>query len=219
MMDFAEARKMMVEGQIRTNQITDPKIVNAMLALPRERFVPSRWQQLAYTDRQIELTDDGARCSTTPMVLGKLVSAAGINPGDKVLHVGAGLGYGSAVIAALAGQVFALEEDATLAQAAGVTLGELGITNVTVVTGSLSKGLEKEGPFDVIIIEGSVDEVPEHFAAQLADDGRLVAIVGAGRAARGTLFRKAGGGLSGYAVFDAAAPRLPGFEKPPAFVF
>lgn len=223
MMDFATARRHMVEGQLRTNEINGPALIGAMLALPRERFVPDAWRPLAYTDRSLPLDAPPAgaepRQLMAPMVFGKLVTAAEVGPADRVLHVGAGTGYGSAVLSRVAASVVALEEDPALVRTARALLAELGVANVQVVAGPLASGRAEDGPFDVILIEGAIEELPEAFAAQLAPEGRLVAVVGQGRAGRGTVFRKAGQALSGFPAFGASAPVLPGFSRPKAFVF
>lgn len=223
MFDFARARKFMIEGQIRTNEVTDPGIVGAMFELPRERFVPASWATLAYSDGEIPAAEAGQpgseRSLLPPMVLGKLITAAEIRSEDYVLHVGAATGYGSAILARLAGSVVALEENAALAKAAGENLASLDIGNVAVVTGPLNAGYVAEGPYDVIVIEGAVEELPEVFASQLKPGGRLVTVVGSGRTGRGTVFQATAAGLSGFPAFDAAAPILPGFAKAPSFTF
>jgi protein-L-isoaspartate(D-aspartate) O-methyltransferase len=219
MFDFSAARTFMVEGQIRTNDVTDPRITGAMFTLERERFVPPAWKTLAYSDSEIPAAEGSKRMLPTPVVTARLIRTADIKSSDYVLHIGAATGYGSAILAKLANSVVALEEDAALAKAASDNLSALGIGNVAVVTGPLVKGYPAEGPYDVIVIEGAVETLPDQLASQLKDDGRLVAIHGAGRTGRGTLFRKTQSGLSGSPFFDAAAPLLPGFVAPPAFVF
>jgi protein-L-isoaspartate(D-aspartate) O-methyltransferase len=222
MFDFAAARAFMVEGQIRTADITDPGIVDAMFDLPRERFVPSSWKTLAYADREVPAAESGEgakRFLPTPMSLGRILRTADIRPSDYVLQIGCTTGYGTAIIARLANSVVALEEDEAIAKVASDNLAALDIGNVAVVTGPLNRGYPSEGPYDLIVIEGAVEVLPDSLSAQLKDGGRLVAIVGSGRTGRGTLFRKTAKGLSGFPIFDAAAPLLPGFVKTLSFVF
>jgi protein-L-isoaspartate(D-aspartate) O-methyltransferase len=220
MFDFAAARHFLVEGQIRTNEVTHPGIVAAMSELERERFVPASWKSLAYADREIP-ADEGSttRQILNPMVLGKLLRSAEVQPSDYVLHIGCTTGYGTAILARLANSVVALEDDGALAKAASDNLAALGLGNTAVVTGPLAKGYPAEGPYDVIVIEGAVETLSDSLSDQLKGNGRLVTIVGAGRTGRGTLFRKTSKGLSGFPLFDAAAPLLPGFAKTPSFVF
>jgi len=211
----------MIEGQIRTNDVTDPGIVSAMAQIERERFVPASFQTVAYADRDLPAAESGQagaqRSLLSPMVLGKIIRAANIVASDRVLHVGSTTGYGTAVIARIAGSVVALEDSETLTQEASKNLS--GVPNVSFATGPLTAGWAPGAPYDVIVMEGAVEELPEALSAQLKEGGRLVAIVGSGRTGRGTLFRRTPAGLSGFPLFDAAAPILPGFAKASAFVF
>jgi protein-L-isoaspartate(D-aspartate) O-methyltransferase len=221
MLDLAAARRQMVEAQVRTSRVVDPAIVAAMLEVPREDFVPAAYRSMAYSDRLFTLAPAGAghpaRAMLEPMVLGKLLQAAAVTPGERVLHVGCGTGYGTAILARLAHSVVAVEEDEALAAAATAALG--GHAGVQIVNGPLAAGYPAGAPYDVIIVEGAVEFVPDALAAQLAPEGRLATVVGTGRSGTGTLFRRAGDDLSGFAIFGAAAPLLPGFIRPPAFVF
>ncbi len=219
MFDFAQARKFMVEGQIRTSDITEPGLVGAMADLARERFVPLSWKTLAYTDREIPAAEGSCRLLPAPAVSARLILEADIQPADYVLHIGCTTGYATAILARLANSVVALEEDQALAKAASDNLAALDIGNIAVVTGPLARGYPAEGPYDAIIIEGSIEMLPDAFTGQLKDGGRLLAIIGTGRTGQGTLFRKTPKGLSGFPLFDAAAPLLPGFEKKAAFTF
>jgi protein-L-isoaspartate(D-aspartate) O-methyltransferase len=221
MLDFVEARRMMVDGQVRTSDVTDHRIIAAMLELPRERFVPEVHASLAYLDLDIAVTSgtEPVRRLLKPMVLAKMIQAAAVRESDLVLEVGCATGYSSVVLARLARTVVALEQDASLAQAAAANLTALGIENATVVVGRLTAGWPAQGPYDVIFVNGAVEIVPPPLRGQLADGGRMVAVVGRAPTARAMLYRSVGGDVSGWPVFDAAAPLLPGFAEPPAFVF
>ncbi len=216
MTDFNIARANMVESQVRPNGITDPRIIAAMAAIPRENFVPAARRDIAYVDDDLEIAP--GRYLTEPMVFARLVQLAEIKPRDKVLHVGAATGYGTAVLARMAARVVALESDATLAAMARNNLA--GESGVSIAEGPLAAGCKAEAPFDVIVIEGRVAEVPEALFAQLADGGRLVAVVGDGEAAKAGIWTVKGKARGLRTAFDAASPALPGFaKKQPAFVF
>lgn len=220
MFDFAAARRMMVDGQVRTSDVTDQRIIAAMLDLPRERFVPERQASLAYLDLDIAITADRApRRLLKPMVLAKLLQAAEIRPQDRVLDVACGTGYSSALLARLGHHVIALEEDATLARHARENLAALGVGNAEVVSGALTDGWPAGAPYDVILVNGAVEQVPNQLLRQLAEGGRLVGVVGRAPASKATLYLASGGQASALPIFDAAAPALPGFAEPPAFVF
>jgi protein-L-isoaspartate(D-aspartate) O-methyltransferase len=219
MTDFAQARRMMVEGQIRTNDVTELNVLGAFSEVPRERFVPERWQAIAYLDRDVPVDESGARCLLKPMVLAKLIQAAVVGEGDRVLDVGCATGCSSAILSKLSRVVVALEEDDQLAASAARTLGALGIGNARVVTGKLADGWPHEAPYDVILVNGSTEVAPQRLLDQLADGGRLVAVVGRAPIGRGTVYRRSGTHVSAHPEFDAVAPLLPGFSKPPAFVF
>jgi protein-L-isoaspartate(D-aspartate) O-methyltransferase len=220
MIDFAEMRRAMVDAQVRANDVTDLRIVAAMLETPRERFVPAGLRNFAYIDDDL-LVKDGSpsRYLMEPMVLAKLLQAAEIGPEALVLDVGAASGYSTAVLAKLAGQVVALEEDTELAAQGSGVLVDLGLLNAAYVHGPLTAGWSAEAPYDVILLNGSVDSAPEALLAQLKPGGRLVAVVGRGRAGRATVFTNTTGGVGSRVVFDAAVPTLPGFEARPGFVF
>jgi protein-L-isoaspartate(D-aspartate) O-methyltransferase len=222
MLDFAAARRMMVDGQVRTSDVTDPRVVAAMLELPRERFVPPAVAPLAYLDRDLPVTqreEMPLRCLLKPMVIAKLVQAAEVGAGDRVLDVGCATGYSSALLARLAASVVALEEQETLAQRARDNLAAVGASNVNVVVGPLAAGWAERAPYDVILLNGASEVAPSVLLRQLDDGGRLVCIMGRPPASKATLYRCTGGHAVGMPVFDAAAPVLPGFAATPAFVF
>ncbi|MCK0198867.1 protein-L-isoaspartate O-methyltransferase [Ancylobacter sp. 6x-1] len=220
MIDFAEMRRAMVDAQVRANDVTDLRIVSAMMEMPRERFVPGNLRNFAYIDEDLQVKEGSpARYLMEPMVLAKLLQAADVGPDDLVLDVGAGTGYSSAVLARLAGQVVALEEDVELAAQGAAALTELGLLNAAYVQGPLTAGWKAEAPYDVILLNGSVESVPAALLSQLKAGGRLVAVVGFGRAGRATVFTNTTGGIGSRIVFDAGVPVLPGFEPKPAFVF
>ena len=227
MVDFQTARRAMVDGQIRTSDVTDPRLIAAMLDIPREAFVPPSFAALAYADRNLPLEDDGeiaagrrpSRLLVRPMVLARLVQAADLEPQDRVLVVGAGTGYSAAVVSQLVASVTALEEDAKLAARARAVLAERGIGSANVVEGPLVQGWPAAGSYDAILFDGGVEWIPEAFFSQLAVTGRLVAVVIAGVVGKGTVFRSERHQASGRALFDAMAPMLPGFKKAPTFVF
>lgn len=215
MTDFAAARRMMVDGQVRTADVTDLRILAAMQAIPRERFVPAASTGLAYLDLDLPVGD--GRRLLKPMVLGKMLQAANVTAGDRVLDVGCATGYAAAVLARLAAKVVALEENKALAQAAQAALA--GIENVTVVSGPLIEGWRQASPYDVILVEGATEIAPKTLCGQLAEGGRLLCVQGQGPAAKATLYLRSGAEAGPRAIFDAAAPVLPGFVKPLAFAF
>jgi protein-L-isoaspartate(D-aspartate) O-methyltransferase len=220
MSDFAAARRMMVDCQVRTSDVTDQRIIAAMLDLPRERFVPERNASLAYLDRDVAVTaGTPARRLLKPMVLAKLVQAAEIGPQDRVLDVACATGYSTALLARLARNVVALEEDVTLARHARENLAAVGVANAEAVSGPLPDGWQAGAPYDVIFVNGAAEVVPERLLRQLAEGGRLVGVVGRAPASKAVLYLASGGQASALPIFDAAAPPLPGFAEPPAFVF
>jgi protein-L-isoaspartate(D-aspartate) O-methyltransferase len=216
-MDFAAARRTMVDSQIKTGAITDPVVVDAMGAVPRENFLPEARRAVAYVDEDLAIGK--GRFVMEPLVLARLLQAAEIQPTDKALVVGANGGYSAAVLARMAASIVALDSDRELIAAASKGLAVSGIDNVQVVAGELAAGHAAGAPYDVIFIGGAVAEVPGSLKLQLADGGRLVAIVRGGPMGRGVVFERVGATFGARDVFDAATPFLPGFEKLPKFVF
>ena len=220
--DFSELRVKMVDGQVRTTDVTSLPLLEAMLTVPREAFVPESSKALAYIDENIRISDrsgQDARYLMKPSPFAKLVQLAEIGPNDKVLDVGAGTGYSAAVLSRLGKSVIALESDASLADRATTTLSSLGYDNVSVVRGELTTGHQAGAPYDVVVVEGSVDELPEALPAQLAEGGRLVVVEGRGNAGVARIYLKSNGVATGRRVFNAAVKPLSGFERTPAFEF
>lgn len=220
MLDFATARRMMVDGQIRPNDVTDLRIISAFLSVPRERFVPADKAGIAYLDLDVPVTTGvPQRCLLKPMVLAKFIQIAGVSETDRVLDVGAATGYSSAVLSSVAGSVVGLELDAALARQAADTVRDIASAPVEIVQGPLEAGCAARAPYDVIIINGAIEELPQALGDQLRDGGRLMCVLGTGPASKAMLYRKDGAEMSGRPVFDAAAAALPGFAKVPAFAF
>lgn len=219
--DFQELRTKMVDNQIRTRDITDLRVLEAFLSVPREVFVPANRQALAYIDEAILLNSESIepRYLLDPSTFAKLVQLAEITKNDLVLDIGCGMGYSSALLSELADSVIGLESDSNLSAAASSTLPQHGYDNVVVVTGELPAGYVVEAPFDVIMLEGAVDFVPEGLFDQLKEGGRLIAVEGEGLAGVARIYVKEDGVVSGRSVFNAAVKPLPGFEKAEEFVF
>jgi protein-L-isoaspartate(D-aspartate) O-methyltransferase len=215
MTDFAAARRHMVDGQVRTADVTDLRIISAMLEVPRERFMPQASASLAYLD--LDVPAGASRRLLKPMVLAKLIQAADIAPTDRLLDAGCATGYAAAVLARIAGEVVALEQDTGLAKVATEAL--TGMSNVSVVGGPLSDGWPQGAPYDVVVLEGATEVVPRALCRQLVDGGRLVCVLGAGPGSKATLYRRNGAEIGGRAIFDASAALLPGFAKTPVFSF
>jgi protein-L-isoaspartate(D-aspartate) O-methyltransferase len=202
--------------------VTDYDVLAVMGKVPRERFVPPGQKALAYLDTDIPIKSaDGApsRFLMEAAPFARLLQLAEIDKADLVHDIGAGTGYSTAVIAGLANFVVALETDVELAALATGNLAALGIDNAKVVTGSLTAGYPSEGPYDVIVIDGAVEILPAELFGQLKDGGRLVAVVGNGRAAAAMLYTKSDQQIGRRTAFNADVRPLPGFRKPEAFVF
>lgn len=217
MIDFASLRANMLDSQLRTNDVHDARVLAAIGAVPRERFVPTARRSIAYMSESIEIAP--GRHLMDPRSLGKLFQLADINENDIVLIVGAGSGYSAAVASKLASTVVALEENPELTSQASQATSELGLDNIAVVSGRLATGFARQGPYDVILFDGAAEEVPEAMFAQLKDGGRLAAILRKGPVGKGHLFVKSGHGVSRRIAFDATVSVLPGFQTEPGFVF
>ena len=218
-MDTTQARQAMVDRQVRPHDVTDLRILEALLEVPRENFLDPVHRALAYLDTEVPVSAASGRMLLKPIVFGKLLQAAAIRESDRVLDVGCATGYSAAVLARLAGEVVALEEDAALAAAAVANLAALGAAHVRVVTGPLTAGAPQSAPYDVILLEGRSEVAPEALCEQLAEGGRLLAVVGGAPMAKAMMYDKNGDNITALPLFDAGAPVLPGFVKPPEFVF
>ena len=216
-MDFAAARRKMVASQIRTSEVSDPVVVEAISAVPRELFVPQAQQAFAYIDEDLAIGK--GRYLIEPVVLARLLQLADLQPTDNALVVGAGTGYSAAVLARLVRSVVALESDAGLAALASKVLAGVAPGQVTVVVGDLKAGWPAKSPYDVILVDGAVSTLPVGFKPQLADGGRLVCVVRDGPVGRATLVTRSGDSYGSRQEFDAMTPILHGFEKQPKFVF
>lgn len=223
MTDFATMRRMMVDGQVRPSDITDPRLIDAMLDIPREEFLPAGKANLAYLDQDLPVGGPGegntVRRLLKPMVLAKMIQALDLDEEDRVLDVGCLTGYSSAILSRLAASVVALDEDTFLLSEARTALGRAATSNVRVVQGRLVEGYAAEAPYDAILVNGAVEISPDALFRQLREGGRLVCIQGRGPAAKAMLYRLDLGDVGGRPIFDATAPVLPGFSLPPAFVF
>ena len=221
MSDFATARQKMVDGQVRPSDVTDLRIIDAMLAVPREAFVPASQRALAYLDLDLDVSEAGAakRFLIKPVVIAKMLQAAEIGETDNVLVVGCASGYTAAVVAKLAARVTATESDGPLAAKASDVLAKLGFGNVTVRTASAADGDEASAPYDVIVLAGATEIVPHRLYRQLRDGGRLVGVFAMSRPPRAMIVTHSHADFGDRALFDAAVPVLPGLERPPAFVF
>jgi protein-L-isoaspartate(D-aspartate) O-methyltransferase len=211
----------MVDGQVRPSDVTDLRIIDAMLAVPREAFVPDSQRALAYLDLDLDVSEaDGARrFLIKPVVIAKMLQAAEIRQTDSVLVAGCASGYIAAVAAKLAGRVTTTESDGALAAKAGDVLAKLGFGNVTVRTAAAADGDEANAPYDVIVLAGATEIVPDRLYRQLSEGGRLVGVFAMSRPQRAVIVTHSHADFGDRALFDAAVPVLAGLERLPAFVF
>lgn len=225
MTNFAIARRNMVESQLRTNKLTSPALIEAFSAVPREAFVPKPYRGLAYIDEDLAI--GGGRYLMEPVVLARLLQEAQIAMDDMVLDIGCATGYSTAIIARLAASVLGLDENPDFVEEANRLLTDQGADNAAAVDGVMVEGYPQQGPYDVIVLNGTVEAVPPALLAQLNDGGRLLAVIrdtvpgaspeaGIGHA---TILTKTDGVVSHRVLFDAATPPLPGFAREPGFAF
>jgi protein-L-isoaspartate(D-aspartate) O-methyltransferase len=220
MSGFATARQNMVDGQVRPSDVTDIRILDAMLAVPREAFLPENQRALAYLDLDLDIsTATAKRFLIKPAVTAKLLQAAGIRETDKVLVAGSAPGYTAAVAARLSGQVIATESDSTRIAEAKAVLANLGLGNVTFRDGAPADGNPENAPYDVIILDGSTGITPDRLYRQLREGGRLVGVFGLTTPSRAMIVTHSHGDFGCRVLFDAQPPVLPGMERRPAFVF
>lgn len=220
MSGFSTARQKMVDGQVRTNDVTDRRILDAMLTVPREAFVPASRQALAYLDLDLDVSEGGAkRFLIKPQLIGKLLQAAEISEGDNVLVVGCATGYLAALTAKLARQVTATESDSALAAKAKDAFAAIGLSNVTCKVAACAEGDPAGAPYDVTILNGATEVTPDGLFGQLKEGGRLVGVSAESRPSRAMIVTRSHGEFGYRPLFDAAAPVLPGLERAAAFVF
>src|SRR5688572_11908604 len=220
MTDFTLARRNMIDGQLRPNRVTNPRLLAAIADLPRERFLPPGLRSVAYADDDVPLGN--GRFLMEPMILARLIQMLQPDENDKALVVASGTGYGAALLARLVKSVVAVEPDSALARTAEQAIKELGIANVQLSAGKMEEGYAAGAPYDVIVIEGGVQHVPPSIVAQLADGGRLGTVIAAAEAGGlgvAQLMVKEGGVATGRPIFDAGTAVLPGFVSPPRFTF
>lgn len=221
MSGFSTARLKMVDGQVRTTDVTDRRILDAMLMVPREAFVPASRQALAYLDLDLDVSEGGAakRFLIKPALTGKLLQAAEIGENDNVLVVGCATGYLAALVAKLARQVTATESDSALAAKAKDAFAAIGLSNVTCKAAACADGDSSAAPYDVIVLNGATEVTPDRLFGQLREGGRLVGVSAESRPSRAMIVTRSHGEFGYRPLFDAAAPVLPGLERAAAFVF
>jgi protein-L-isoaspartate(D-aspartate) O-methyltransferase len=221
MSGFSIARQKMVDCQVRPSDVTDIRILDAMLEVPREAFVPENQRALAYLDLDLDVSGSGPakRCLIKPAVTAKMLQAAEIKDTDNVLVVGCATGYVAAVVSRLAGQVTATESDPALAGKAKDVMAQLGFGNVAVRAAAAAEGDEASAPYDVIVLNGATEVAPDGLYRQLKDGGRLVGVFAMTQPPRATLVTHSHGDFGTRALFDAAVPILPGLGRVPAFIF
>jgi protein-L-isoaspartate(D-aspartate) O-methyltransferase len=220
MHDFAALRQRMVDNQIRPSEVTDHDLIKAFLSVPREVFVDEAERPFAYSDRELRLPSAGAeRRMIDPVQLARLLQELRIGPDADVMIVAAGTGYSTALVARIASRVVAVEEDERLAARAEETLGSLGVENATIVRAPLTAGCPAGAPYDVILVDGAVEVVPDALVLQLKADGRLAAIERQERISRAMLYERIGDRSTKWPLFEAWATLLPGFERKREFVF
>lgn len=214
--DYADARNLMVDGQVRPNRVYDRRLLDAMRRLPREHFVPPHAVPLAYSDEDVPIAP--GRVLMEPMVIARLVQIAAVRQGERALVVGCGSGYGAALLAACGADVTAVEQDEPLLALARQAL--VGVSGVTLVAGRMRDGWPEGAPYDLVFIEGAADEVPQALIDQIrAPGGRLVGVLIADGIGHAGVGEPSAGGLSFQPAFDCATPVLPALRRQPGFVF
>lgn len=216
-MDFAHARYLMVETQVRPSDVTDLSILAAMRAIPREIFAPPALRQVAYADQELDVAP--GRVLMRPRDLGKLIQALAPRPGLRALEIAGATGYGAAVLAKCGAQTTLLEPNSELNFAAVAALGACGINNVQTASTDITSGWADTAPYDIIMLNGAAEVVPDAWLAQLAEGGRLGVIVRSGPAGHARVYTKSGGITAYRVLFDAAPPVAPGLAAAPQFAF
>jgi len=220
----AMQRRHMVDGQVRTYDVNEPALIEVLYTLPREAFLPPNLQAVAYVDCPLTVGGTEKRELLVPMVLARMIQAASVAPGQRVLDIAGGTGYTAAIFAKLGATVTALESDSDLSAQARTNCDRLGIQNIHTVVGPLAAGYPSAAPYDVIFINGAAETRPESLFAQMAENGRLLVVDlpapnRPARSAKATVFVRSGDSVSSRPLFDACAPLLPAFRKVPGFVF
>ena len=216
-MDFASARRTMVENQLRTYDVLDYNTLEVMGTLPRELFVPPQLKMLAYLDQSISLGK--GRALMSPLVFGRLLQALDVQKSDRVLDVAGATGYSAAAFAMLANIVVAIDEDAEVIQSAKDNFEAAGLRNIEAIVAEVTDGYHERAPYDVIFVNGAIELEPEALLAQLADGGRLAVVVAKGIAGQAVVYRKSGGQVTAVRIVDAEVMLVPSFRKPVEFKF
>lgn len=220
MLDFAAARRTMVDCQVRTFDVTDLAVIAAFDSAPREKFVPASRQALAYSDVAVPLDGQGAgRSLLPPMFVARLLQELDLRPGESVLDAGCATGYTTFLLAHLGVRVIGLESDEAMAEAARRELSESGYPQVEIVTGAIAEGYAKGAPYDAILVNGAFEVIPQKLIDQLVDGGRLIGIEAMGSAPKATLYKRSGTALSRQPLFNCAAPVIEGLKRSPGFAF
>ncbi len=216
-LDFAKARHSMVESQVRTSDVTDPRIISAMRAIPRERFVPAHLRTLAYADLDLEVA--AGRFLLKPRDLGKLIQNLAPQPHERVLELNGATSYGAAILAACAGEVTSQDGDANLSFAARAALESSGVVGVKTVSTALNEGWAEGAPYDVILLNGAAEVIPDAWFKQLAEGGRMGVLVREGVTGQARIYTRSQETLAYRVAFDSAPPVTPGLTRAPAFTF
>ena len=218
-MDFKIARKNMVENQIRANKVTSLSVINAFFDVPREKFVPDALQEISYVDEDIQLSRN--RFMMKPMILARLFQSLNLKGNENILHVGSNSGYGSAILSRMCSSVISLESDKKLFETSIHTFSNMGFDNVVPLHGSMENGVEKEAPFDIIFIEGSIETEPKSLFGQLNENGKLIAIIRPAniKIGKAKLFFKISNEIGLENLFDAQVSKLSIFKSKTKFSF